>query len=55
MFLGSRVINDGADFANFVAVELGAPEVAARVAASALEIEQRCTAGPFTDQLSAKR
>lgn len=55
MFLGSRVLNDGADFEKFIAQALGAPDVATRVAAAAIEIDQRCAAGPFTDLPSAKR
>ncbi len=55
MFLGSRVLNDGSEFESFVAQALGAPEVAARVATVAAEIDARCAAGPFSDLPSAKR
>lgn len=55
MFLGSRVLNEGAEFENFVAQALGAPEVAERVVAVAIEINERCAVGPFTDLATAKR
>ena len=55
MFLGSRVLNDGAEFQSFITQTLGAPEIAERVATVATEIDDRCANGPFTNLPSAKR
>jgi alkylation response protein AidB-like acyl-CoA dehydrogenase/acyl carrier protein len=47
MFLGSRVLNDGAALHQFLAKDLGAPAVSARLADAAQEIHARCTSGTF--------
>lgn len=45
MFLGSRVVNDGAPLHRFLAEDLGATTLSARLAGVAEEIHARCTSG----------
>jgi acyl carrier protein len=47
MYLGSRVLSDGAAFHGFLRDELGAAAVSARLADVASEVHARCTTGDF--------
>lgn len=45
MYLGSRVVNDGAPLHKFLSDDLSAPAVSVRLAQAAAEIYNRCTSG----------
>lgn len=45
MFLGSRVVNDGAALHRFLSEDLSAPALSARLASVAEDIHSRCTSG----------
>ena len=45
MYLGSRLIHAGAEFARFIAEDLGAPGVAARLDDVAQDVRHRCAGG----------
>jgi len=45
MYLGSRVVHDGAPLHRFVSEGLGAPDISARLSDAAAEIVDRCAAG----------
>ena len=55
MFLGSRVLNDAADFEQFLSADLGAAEIYRALAAAAEEIAALAERGPFTARTDAQR